>query len=155
MAHILATAALLLAACVTAASAVPLASQLVVHTASGPVQGAVAQNAKGDVRAFLGIPFAKPPLGDLRFREPQPVESWQEPLPCINYAPGCYQGTAKTGAIVSEDCLYLNVWTPVGTTAGDDLPVLVFLHGGAFSSGQTNDKLCRSMLHALLTFFLA
>jgi para-nitrobenzyl esterase len=137
-------AALLAAACVVSAGvkAAPLSPQLVVDTASGPVQGEVAN----DVRAFLGIPFAKPPLGDLRFREPQPVGSWQEPLPCVNYAPACYQNATPSG-VVSEDCLYLNVWTPLDTAAGDDLPVLVFLHGGAFSAGATNDPLCTSNKH--------
>lgn len=112
----------------------------VVRTASGPVQGI----DKGNVQAFLGVPFAAPPVGKLRWRAPGKMAAWRSTRDASRFAPACYQGLAKpwgpysaeftAAAPISEDCLYLNVWKPSG--AARKLPVLVFIHGGAFAGGS-------------------
>ncbi len=128
------TGAALLLAALSPALASP-----VVQTASGPVEGA----SKGDVEAFLGVPYAAPPVGPNRWRAPGPVTSWKAVRPANQYAPACYQAIAKpwgpysqdfvAGEPISEDCLYLNVWKPAGRQK--KLPVLVFIHGGGFGGG--------------------
>src|SRR6185369_4067270 len=76
---------------------------------NGMIQGEV----DGGTRRFFRIPFAKPPLGDLRWRPPQPVEPWQGVLPATEMSLPCAQRDAlTTPASDNEDCLYLNVWTP-------------------------------------------
>lgn len=114
----------------------------VVQTASGPVQGV----ERGNTEAFLGVPYAAPPVGPQRWRAPGPVASWTAPRDASRFAPACYQGLAApwgpysaefvAGAPISEDCLYLNVWKPAGKAR--KLPVLVFIHGGAFAGGSGN-----------------
>jgi para-nitrobenzyl esterase len=95
------------------------------------------------VRNFKGIPFAAPPVGDLRWREPQPVKPWQGERSADQFGPRCTQ-TSRLGAIdplnprMSEDCLYLNVWTPANT-ASDRLPVMVWIYGGSFNVGAGSE----------------
>ena len=111
-----------------------------VHTASGDLAGKRA----GDVRMFLGVPYAAPPVGDLRWRWPQPVQPAASPLVADRIGPSCMQKLSHskppwTEAFmvqndVSEDCLYLNIWAPAKT--GMPRPVLVFLHGGGFVEGS-------------------
>ena len=109
----------------------------IATTPSGPVQGRVVD----DVAVFRGIPFAAPPVGDLRWREPQPLPAWAEIRQSVSNAPSCPQkrglsleGGGDPGKL-DEDCLYLNVFTP-GADAGARRPVMVWIHGGALIFGS-------------------
>lgn len=106
----------------------------VINTQFGPIQGA--QN--GNVIQFLGVPFAKPPEGGLRWKAPQNPEPWTEVLNTTSFAPECPQKRYEQGETAftllgEEDCLYLNIWTP--QTGPGDRPVLVFIHGGGNQQG--------------------
>ncbi len=107
---------------------------LVVQTTSGPVAGLEVNRA----RAFLGIPFAAPPVGDLRWRPPQPPDAWEEPFDATARGLECHQAEIPGFFIgeESEDCLNLNVWTPF--PAPVDAPVMVWIHGGGFIGGAGN-----------------
>ncbi|WP_405984501.1 carboxylesterase/lipase family protein [Streptomyces sp. NBC_00872] len=104
-----------------------------VTTAEGPVQG----TAAGVVRTFQGIPYAAPPTGERRWKEPQPVRPWSSPLNVRAPMSACAQPTDQPISIEGsgEDCLYLNVTTPAGRTTGR-LPVIVWIHGGSFTYGD-------------------
>ena len=109
----------------------------VVQTSDGPVVG-VALNGTFN---FLGIPFAAPPVGALRFAAPSPVSAWVNPLNTTKYPPGCIAWcNMKLGEIMcapndSEDCLYLNVFTPKLGNSSGLRPVFFFIHGGVFNFG--------------------
>ena len=99
------------------------------------------------VRLFRGIPYAAPPIGDLRWRPPQPIVPWQGVRAADHFSPSCMQAPTSTegnawreGHVpVSEDCLYLNIWTPA-RSAGDKLPVMVFIHGGGNTRGAASEN---------------
>lgn len=114
-----------------------LQAQPEVRTADGVLQGVT----EGGVTSFKGIPFAAPPVGELRWRPPQPVAPWEGVLDAGEYGPNCAQAGwgSEPGTIVegsSEDCLYLNLWKPSGAEATAKLPVMVWIHGGAFVGGS-------------------
>jgi para-nitrobenzyl esterase len=139
----LAAAGITLGALVAAAPAVSagtLGGQAAAG-AGGPVaataNGAVRGLASGAVDEFLGIPYAAPPVGALRWQPPQPAASWSGVRDATQFAPHCPQVAGPFGeASTSEDCLYLNVFTPTG---GGRHPVMVWIHGGALVSGESND----------------
>ena len=88
------------------------------------------------VYEFLGIPYAVPPTGSLRFENPQPLEtSWKGILPVKNYKDACVQNKDKPD---SEDCLHLNIWVPSSNKSEDLKDVMVYFHGGAFNMGSAS-----------------
>lgn len=116
----------------------------VIRTGSGYVAGTI---AAGGVESFKGIPYAAPPVGDLRWRAPRPVASWKGIRDASKYAPACIQKApggldvvAGEGLKESEDCLYLNVWTPA-KDSGAKLPVMVWIHGGGYNFGSASEPL--------------
>src|SRR5262245_20092542 len=108
-----------------------------LHLANGDVQGAV----DGKTRKFLGIPYAAPPVGPLRWRPPGPVTPWQTTLQATAFAGSCAQLASIQGpASENEDCLYLNVWTP-DPAPSKPLPVMVWFHGGGNQQGAAGDPI--------------
>ena len=134
--------AALIASLASAGSAHAQSAAPVVHTRSGDVTGTAAKLP--NVRAYLGIPFAAPPVGDLRWRAPRPAAAWKGTRAADKFSPSCIQGpntpfgpwTSEFLLLgpTSEDCLYLNVWTAAKANARK--PVLVYIYGGGFSSGS-------------------
>lgn len=110
-----------------------------VTTVDGKVQGF----EKNGVNVFLGIPYAAPPVGRLRWEPPQAVNRWKNTLDATKYANTCAQvtelGDFAGPASVSENCLYLNVFTAGARRNGKKMPVLVWIHGGANIDGESND----------------
>ena len=101
----------------------------VVRIGSGSVRGVAA----GEVISFKGIPYAAPPVGDLRWRTPQPAKNWRGVRDATKFGPECMQ---TDDVPKSEDCLTLNIWRPAGVTGS--LPVMVWIYGGALVHGQTS-----------------
>ncbi len=128
-----------LAALLCATLALPAAAtaQTLVSIDDGDVQGQL----NDGTREFLGIPYAAPPVGALRFRPPQAPAPWASPLDATTYPPACSQLPVLTNSnttVENEDCLYLNVWTPDPLPA-EPLPVMIWIHGGSNTSGSTGD----------------
>ncbi|XP_037516135.1 acetylcholinesterase-like [Rhipicephalus sanguineus] len=122
----------------------------VVMTDSGAVSGKVIIVGNRSIDAFLGVPYAKPPVGELRFRKPEGVVPWNGTYQATARTPPCWQTALRFIAdaplnysSASEDCLYLNIWKRSSTcatsgTCNEKRPVVVFIHGGAFQWGDSS-----------------
>ena len=113
-----------------------------VETRDGPVRGF----DDGHVAAWKGVRYAAPPVGDLRWRAPEPPESWTDVADATRFGPVCPQPVdpripIDLGAPQGEDCLTLNVWASSDTAAGDAKPVMVWVHGGAYILGSASQPL--------------
>lgn len=111
-----------------------------ISVEQGKLSGTAGKNL--GVRVYRGIPFAAPPVGDLRWKPPQPPAAWQGVREAKEFSNACWQTPYPAGSIyqsklppLSEDCLYLNIWTPA-KSAKDRLPVMVWIHGGGFTRGS-------------------
>ena len=128
-----------LAAATSVGSAARAQAPAVVRVDGGELQGTTGDG----VVAFKGIPFAAPPVGDLRWRPPQPAARWTGVRQASEYGADCMQGRfgppppagAPAARVPSEDCLFLNVWRPADPNARK-LPVMVWIHGGGFVGGS-------------------
>lgn len=116
----------------------------IVVTPSGPIKGVVVPALGQDVLQFRNIPYAKPPVGELRFRKPVPVEPWTETLDGRKFGPSCMQYKDLLEDVwdglenkeLSEDCLQLNVYVPQAVSTSDKKAVMVAIHGGSYLIGQ-------------------
>ncbi len=133
----------------------PSSDRLLRRIEYGPLRGSDDSQATGTL-AWKGIPYARPPVGEWRWKGPRPPEPWQDPRDATQFGPAAVQtgrlygpgannrydetiATTLNQAVGSEDCLYLNVWRPADDS--DRLPVIVFIHGGSNVSGYTADPL--------------
>ncbi len=140
--------ACLILACLLTVSAIAIAKTNRLNNANGTKvnidSGAISGltvGANNEVRVYKGIPFAAPPVGELRWKAPQPVKAWTGVRACTEFGPSCPQPNLleriygqKLGP-TSEDCLYLNVWT-AAVNPSDRLPVMVWIHGGGYTMGS-------------------
>ncbi|HWR30797.1 MAG TPA: carboxylesterase family protein [Negativicutes bacterium] len=105
----------------------------VVKLDSGMISG----ETDGDIHVFRGIPYAAPPVGELRWRPPQPPQPWIGIRASTQFGPSCPQPQESRSSVYSEDCLYLNIWTPAPQPQAK-LPVMFWIHGGGFNFGGTS-----------------
>jgi len=120
---------------ISALVALACAQSVVVYPPQGAIEGRY--DDEGTI-AFLGIPFAEPPVNERRWRKPVPKAPWSgtDPLPAFEFQKDCAQRPNGFAPTSSEDCLFLQVWTPKVTEA--DLPVQVWHYGGSFLNGSTS-----------------
>lgn len=121
----------------------------VVHTTAGRVRGFRQQLNGKVVNSFTGIRYGKAPVGALRFREPQPAEPWTDVADATRPAPVCIQvniqqnglSREQDSRVQTEDCLFLNVWSPARNNNASDLAVMVWIHGGALHFGSSSSSI--------------
>ena len=123
------------------------ADSLTVKTDDGKLQGKHINDGK--VRAYQGIPYAAPPVGDLRWKAPQPAAKWKGKLDATKYGHHCwqtssfpdmsFQDAATADDPGSEDCLYLNIYAPASAKSNAKLPVMFWIHGGGYSGGSASE----------------
>ncbi len=123
-------------------STVASADPLKVKTAQGKVQGKTINDGK--VRAYLGLPYAAPPVGDLRWKAPEPAAKWKGTRDATKYGAHCAQGRVFEDMVFedsgpSEDCLFLNVYAPATATDKSKLPVMFWIHGGGYAGGASSE----------------
>ncbi|RYG28867.1 MAG: carboxylesterase family protein, partial [Burkholderiales bacterium] len=120
----------------TAAATTPAGISEVVQTKLGAVKGATVTDIGVTAFIYKGIPYAAPPVGDLRWKAPAPAAAWQGERDATQWPNRCPQGASSMGmnTALSEDCLYLNVVT-AAKTADEKRPVMVFFHGGGLTTG--------------------
>jgi len=127
----------LLLAMLPVASCFSLAQSPIIRTESGALSGV----REGGLNVYRGVPFAAPPVGELRWRPPVPAEPWEGTRKAVAFAPACMQtGVSMPGEAppaVSEDCLYLNIWTPANSPQ-ERLPVIVWIYGGGLINGSAS-----------------
>ena len=114
------------------------ARKSMVQTQSGLVSGVAGIDAA--ITVFKGIPYAEPPVGNLRWTAPRPPRSWQGVRQADHFSDACTQIFPKLDSAKTEDCLYLNIWTPASSAAAA-LPVIVWIHGGGFRVGSGREPL--------------
>jgi para-nitrobenzyl esterase len=120
----------------TAGAATTGQTSSVVTTVEGAVRGSVASSTN----QYLGIPYAAPPVGPLRWQAPEPADHWSGVRDATRFGPHCPQVSSEFGvASTSEDCLYLNVYTPSTDHGTGGLPVMVWFHGGVLVWGESDD----------------
>lgn len=124
-----------------AATAAAAGNSLVVKTDNGKIRGKLSND--GQVRIFLGIPYAAPPVGPLRWQPPQPAKKWQGTRDATEFGHRCVQANIFHDMVFrdpgeSENCLFLNVWTPAKNRQAK-LPVMVWIYGGGFVGGDTSE----------------
>jgi para-nitrobenzyl esterase len=118
------------------------AESLTVKTEQGKVRGKTINDGK--VKAFLGLPYAAAPVGDLRWRAPQPAATWKGERDATKYGAHCAQNQVFSDMVFqdgesSEDCLFLNVYAPANATSQSKLPVMFWIHGGGFAGGASSE----------------
>ncbi len=134
--------ALAIAGIVLGMSAAVHADSLTVKTEQGKVQGKTINDGK--VKAFMGLPYAAAPVGDLRWKAPEPPARWKGERDATKYGAHCAQGPVFADMIFqdsgqSEDCLFLNVYAPASSTVKSKLPVMFWIHGGGYSGGASSE----------------
>jgi para-nitrobenzyl esterase len=140
--HRIFRAALAALAATLLSSAQASADPMLVQTAPGKLRGKLIHD--GRVRAYLGVPYAAPPVGSLRWAPPQPAAPWAGVLNATEYGHRCIQGhvfddMAFQDASPSEDCLSLNVFVPTDVPRGAQLPVMFWIHGGGYAGGGSSE----------------
>ncbi|OWF39885.1 Cholinesterase [Mizuhopecten yessoensis] len=123
-------------------SAVNSQSYRTIDSASGPIRGIGVQNRGKMMYQYRKIPYAKPPVGDLRLRKPVPFGRWTNVLDGSSFGPSCYQRTeyifpSLPNSEMSEDCLHLNVYTPSNASLNNTKSVMIWIHGGGYTLGQS------------------
>jgi para-nitrobenzyl esterase len=134
--------ALAVAVCLLGMAKFAHADALTVKTEQGKVKGKTINDGK--VKAFLGLPYAAPPVGALRWKAPQPAIKWKGDRDGTKFGPHCAQGRVFEDMIFqdgegSEDCLFVNVYAPADATDKSKLPVMFWIHGGGYAGGASSE----------------